>query len=212
MEEKKRNIDITRQNWQKMQENTVAGAAYYQKCGNILNKLAEKYLNKEMSVIDLGCADGWFTELVASYCKGAIGYEFSETMLQKARAVRARENIIFSSIDLGQRNWNLPSCQLAMCMGVLTYIYENDQMCFILNKVRKSLEEGQGGIFITRESLSKTKTFYHMTQNKFYSIYRSWPSYCKNFKECGFEFLKEIKLFEDNYVINAFRIWKRENL
>ena len=47
-----------------------------------------------------------------------------------------------------------------------------------------------------------------MTQNKFYSIYRSYNDYYDLFIKKGFEFISEIKLFEDDDVINAFRIWQ----
>lgn len=51
-----------------------------------------------------------------------------------------------------------------------------------------------------------------MTQGKYYSIYRSYGDYYNLFIKNGFEFINEIKLFEDDYVINAFRLWQRKDL
>lgn len=212
MDNHDRNIQQSRQNWQSVEKNAVASPGYYDKCEELLKNFAGRHLDGGMTILDLGCGDGRFTETMVQFCKSAVGYEFSAAMLEKARELRASEKLAFFPIDLEKRDWTLPSAQLAMCMGVLTYIHEDSQMEYILDKVRNSLAEGGGSIFITRESLSKKDTFRWMTQGKYYSIYRSYADYYNLFIKNGFEFVNEIKLFEDDYVINAFRLWQRKSL
>lgn len=159
MEDHDKNILVSRENWQNVVRNEVAHSTYYVKCENILRELASKYFDVQMTIIDLGCADGKFTEILSSFCNHATGYEYSLSMLERARQLRSSEKLSFYPIDLEKRDWSLPACQAALCMGVLTYIHEGSQVDYILEKVSNALKTGAGSLFITRESLSKTKTF-----------------------------------------------------
>ncbi len=212
MKDKSKAMLDTRKNWQHTKSNDIANSTYYIKCEEILKNLGSQYIDSQMTIIDLGCADGRFTELLSRYSKNAIGYELSQSMLDRALKLRSSDKLKFFSIDLQSTGWTLPPSQLSLCMGVFTYIYEDSQMKYDLRQIYNSLKEGNGEIFITRESLSKTQTFCWMTQDKYYSIYRSYNDYYKNFINSGFAFINEIKLFEDEYVINSFRIWRCVNL
>lgn len=198
---------LNRKFWLNKNTNDVETPEYYSACKKILCELAQKYLQNSMDVIDLACADGFFTTILANYCNKIIGFEYSIPMLNKANSNNNNDKISFQYLDVESPGWFLPSSQAVFCMGLLTVIHSENIVNNIVKNIYKSLSAGSRRLLVTRESLSKAKTFRWFNKDKHYGIYRSYDEYQSIFKNNVFSHINEIINFETNHTINSFHVW-----
>ena len=108
-----------------------------------------KTLNKIdfLKVIELGCGTGKNTNYLLKKADKIIGLDFSQEMLNKAKAKIQDERAEFQKADL-TAEWNIENdyADLITCSLVLEHIEDLD---FIFNQANKKLKNG--GFFFIRE-------------------------------------------------------------
>jgi peptidoglycan/xylan/chitin deacetylase (PgdA/CDA1 family) len=112
------------------------------------------------NALELACAEGHFTDLLASNVKHLIASDISSKALARASSRCSRHsNIDFMRIDLSSDD--LPSSMdLIVCSEVLYYLADENELKAVLEKIAKSLRPGGSLIlthaFVLKDNLTRT--------------------------------------------------------
>jgi SAM-dependent methyltransferase len=90
------------------------------------------------SVLDLGCADGYL--LIAlrgcTNIKRFYGYDISENLLNELRLKWGTAEDLETKVCDFTKYINYPQVDLTLSMGLLPYIFEDDDLCSILENIK----------------------------------------------------------------------------
>lgn len=150
-------------------------------------------------LMDIGCASGEWTLMVAPYCEKIAGYEYSQKMVDTA-ILEAKngevKNVEFFQVDATTMELN---CQYdgGMILAMLMYIDDINKIYKILKNVYSHLKPG--AYLCTRESLNNENTDIVYLLNKksgYTAFYWGKEVYYEQFRKAGFEMKKEVLLEE----------------
>jgi len=92
--------------------------------------------------VEIGCAEGMFTELLAPRCRELLAVDLSSVALDRARTrCDARDNVTFQKWDL-LRDEDLGSFDLVVAMDVLDYLLRPGDLRHARNRIRSMLRQG----------------------------------------------------------------------
>lgn len=142
-------------------------SASYDSGRNLTRDLAGRIVRESIgqkrfhSIIETGCGTGWNTSFLAGIGDTVHAIDFSEGMLDRAKANVKKRNIVFSVADIAGR-WpvNDNSADLVVCALVLEHIQD---LAPVFAEAHRTLQEG--GIFLicelhpTRQYLGARATF-----------------------------------------------------
>ena len=114
----------------------------------LVELLKENGIDKDNTVIDLGCGTGTVTRMLDKEGYNCIGIDLSEDMLSIAsdKTYDSGQQIIYSCQDM--RDFEVPyETDAFISIGdSMNYITANDDLCDVFKCVKKGLK--QGGVFI----------------------------------------------------------------
>ncbi len=114
----------------------------------LVELIKEKGIDKDNTVIDLGCGTGTVTRMLDKEGYNCIGIDLSEDMLSIAsdKTYDSGQQIIYSCQDM--RDFEVPyETDAFISIGdSMNYITANDDLCDVFKCVKKGLK--QGGVFI----------------------------------------------------------------
>ena len=93
------------------------------------------------------------------------------------------------------------------CMGVLVYLHSPLLFKNTLRKFYDLLKPG--GYLITRDSISKGKTFRHCYRHGYYATYRSQSFFLGSFEKAGFALERSIEMFTRPDKNNSFYVFRK---
>lgn len=97
------------------------------------------------SILEIGCGTGKNTSFLAQLGESIYAVDFSQGMIEKARAKVQAENVRFSMLDITQRwNFEYPSFELIVCNLVLEHIRD---LAFLFSEAARVLKD-KGKFFI----------------------------------------------------------------
>lgn len=141
-------------------------------------------LSSDDVIADVGCADGWFSALLAPYVKSLEGFDISPNLIKEARKSTIK-NASFSVCDLIDEELPKASYDHVVCMGVFTCIQSDDDIKNILNKIKASFKSP--GYLILKDSVWLKKSSYVWETEKKAMKYRTLRDYESIFEEVGFK-------------------------
>lgn len=165
----------------------------------LLNFITDK---KYSHCLDIGCADGYITNLVAPYCRKITGVDISTSAIKQAQRKYQSDKIKFVAESI--RTYPLGSAYDLIILGDMLYcLTENlpkDLFLKIIERICRRVKD-KGRIVITSYLPRSSKS------GKFVLGYSK--NYLKIFKNFGFEVkkrkivsgLKEGKLFKDSVIL-----------
>ena len=148
-------------------------------------------------LMDIGCASGEWTLLLAPMCNAIDGYEYSQALVDSANANSADvENVQFYQSDA--KNMSLSKTyDGALILAMLMYIDDPDDICKILRNVYEHLTPG--AYLCTRDTLNNEErdVIYLFNKNNGYNaVYWSKEIYYEQFRKAGFVMKEELLLGE----------------
>lgn len=174
---------------------------YFPKTFDMAKKLVfEEFLSLyevKPDLMDIGCASGEWSLMVAPYCERVCGYEYSQKMVNTANREAQKmgvKNVEFyqaeaATMDLSARYDG------GMILAMLMYIDDKDRIAGILHNVYSHLKPG--AFLCTRDSLNDegVDVLYLLNKrNGYTAFYWSKDLYYEQFKIAGFEMKKEVIL------------------
>jgi len=112
---------------------------------NKLVKKAQKYLSKELQVLDFGCGTGGSTYAIAPHVNHVTGVDFSDEMIFYASQKKARiNNVSFKATSIDDKQFNRASYDVIFAFNVLHLV---DDLKAVSQRVDQLLKPG--GVFIS---------------------------------------------------------------
>lgn len=214
----------------KLQENSLAHKAksYWKNCKNWTFKdicpdrynnqikIAKEFylplLPKDALILDLGCADGWFSFEIAPSVYHIDAIDISENLIQTAQDTQKINNINNINFQVGEVDKVIDTNKLydsVMCMGIFTCIVKDSEVTKIIQEFSSRIK--LNGILFLKDSLSKT-TRQYLDQDNYAAIYRYEDDYIKLFTNEGYELLHEGLLSDtisETGYFSGFKILKK---
>ena len=173
--------------------------AFWKNCPHSELATSELYENQEREIrlaffprvkptdciLDLGCADGRFTFVMAEVCQHVSGFDLSNNLInsagRKAKELK-RTNVTFRVADITKIKLDTQYEHVSI-MGVFTTIPDKRKVMTLLKVASTSLKPG--GSLILKDSLSLGDDRV-IVQNEYAASYRSRKSYFKMIEKFGF--------------------------
>jgi len=197
-----------RRYWKEAECTTAfASLNYYGSLAKILEPILKVFLTPEMTVADIGCGEGRYTKQIAAHCHRITGYELSEKLLKIASATYPLKNGSYMKLDLENDAWTIQQgIDAIFLMGVLVTIHNHETVKRAIAKMQQALNDK--GMLITRDSVSKGKSFTRSHEVGFYALYRSRVHFMKLFHE-NFTLEREIPIQESSQLQTSFFIFRK---
>jgi ubiquinone/menaquinone biosynthesis C-methylase UbiE len=150
------------------------------------------FLTKDSHVVDIGCADGWHSCLIARHCGSLRGYDLNAKFIDLARKVANEASltnctfIVADALALG------PLDQIAdavLLSGLTTCMIDDADAKHVLVTAARALRPNK--VLLLKDTLSLTRQSKTVIQSNYGAIYRSYSSYVKLVQEAGFDILNE---------------------
>ena len=146
-------------------------------------------------MLDIGCANGWYTVIFAPYCRWIDAYDLSEHLLAQARIIAERmgyKNIGFAQADVLTLKL-AETYDHAMCLGLLAYVMQDEKMVEILSMIREHMSAG--GTLLLKDTLSTDRDKL-LHDKRYQSRYRTRNLYASLVEKAGFKLATEGQLGE----------------
>jgi SAM-dependent methyltransferase len=135
-------------------------------------------LTKEATILDIGCADGWSSCLVAPACKELHGYDLNPAFIDLARGnatMAGLNNCHFEVADARTMKFCQQIYEAAMLSGLLTCIIDDGEVADLLANVSRCVREGSTVLF--KDTLNRGVGSSLNLQDGYAAIYRDLATY-----------------------------------
>ncbi|WP_310275053.1 methyltransferase domain-containing protein [Rheinheimera soli] len=137
-------------------------------------------------LLDIGCSDGEFTELLARDSSYALGIDLSEALIEQAKKLYSKSNVLhFDVADIVQSEL-AGEFDIVACMGLFTCLTRRADFERTISHIMAILQPG--GYLVLKDSLmldGKDETYVH--DNSYEAIYRSEADYLQAFTQFGLQ-------------------------
>lgn len=189
---KKRYSDLAYNEYWTNQQNWSLNSVYPERYKNQQKFLEQCFiplLDRTQHICDLASANGEWSMRVAPYVKDIDGFEYASGMVEYANKEVKKQGI------QNVRFYQADACTLQfekiydnfMMMGLLTYIFENQDAQSIVRKVYQSIK--QGGCLIVKDSINgagEDEIYLYNFKSRYDAVYRSKEKYYRLFEQAGF--------------------------
>ena len=192
----------------KFSDNTFFGSKnYYIKQEIELTKILDLLTCSKKTGLDIGCGNGRFTRIIATYFDKVFAYDISSKLINEAILYETK-NIQYSKKDLSKHYPNHILADTVFCMGVTSTIISHSDFVSLLENLSSSLDNG--GILITKDTLAFKKEK-KMNFGLYVAKYRQIDEYILSFDGVGFDLVETVILAENNKddLINKLFVWKK---
>jgi 2-polyprenyl-3-methyl-5-hydroxy-6-metoxy-1,4-benzoquinol methylase len=133
--------------------------------------------------IDLGCADGWHSKILANYFDSVLGIDLNPKFIEIAEKENNSDSLKY--VQGNEKNLlNYSGYSLISICGFLTYIPSKNSASKILKNIFNSLPNG--GLVLAKDTLvSKSRSIVRLNKN-YACIYRDEKSWYDLFYTAGF--------------------------
>jgi peptidoglycan/xylan/chitin deacetylase (PgdA/CDA1 family) len=167
-----------------------------QKYRHTLEMLPEEPLAQ---ALELGCAEGLFTEMLSNYAGEILAMDISERALERAtERCAGQKNVTFEQHDIAQ-GLNVGNFDLIVCSEILYYLRDRYALAAFASQVKQALRPG-GYLLMTHANMvsdDKTQTGFDFNELGAKSIGETFSS------EQGLGFVRELRT--DLYRVQLFR-------
>jgi 2-polyprenyl-3-methyl-5-hydroxy-6-metoxy-1,4-benzoquinol methylase len=194
--------------WAQCDKATVATSSYYDRQAQVLAEEILPGLGSLKSVLDIGCADGRFTQIFSRHAGQVLGIDISAPLISAARRAAAQASHI--SFEVQDAEAMLPSgpFDLISCMGVLSTLVDDRAFEHMLEEIANRVPDR--GWLITKDTVS-TVEVQRRVEVDHALIYRNWQQYRRAVEHAGFELTFRCDLAHwSTTQVNALCVWRRK--
>ena len=143
-------------------------------------------------VIDLGCADGWHSLVIAPHCASLHGYDYNPKFVELAASSAAAQDlkhVTFDVADVLTLKFPPASVDVVVLSGLLTYLVQDSAARQVLDLAANALKPG--GFVLFKDTLHKHEGVSFNIQNGYGASYRDLATYRALAAKSGFNFSAE---------------------
>ncbi|HXE72361.1 MAG TPA: class I SAM-dependent methyltransferase [Candidatus Nitrosotenuis sp.] len=157
-------------------------------------------LDPAFRVVDLGCADGWYTALIAPHVRAVDAFDISPGCIATAQA-KGLPGVRFAVADLSSPDFykDLPVYDAAFCMGLFTCFLDDGKFRRVLRRLRSRVRPG-GHLFLKDTLVEGATTDFAQVHGlpltpdcSYAARYRNRDEYVAAFAAAGFTLVEEVR-------------------
>jgi 2-polyprenyl-3-methyl-5-hydroxy-6-metoxy-1,4-benzoquinol methylase len=148
------------------------------------------HLNQQSHVIDIGCADGWHSCMVAKHCTSLVGYDLNTKFIDLARAAACNaglSNCTFHVADALELDLDDQSADAVLLSGLTTCLIDDKDALQVLLTAANVLKADK--FLLLKDTLNLGAESRSVVQPGYGAIYRSLQSYTSLVEAAGFEII-----------------------
>lgn len=191
--------ELAHQFWQNAGNSRLAPAELYKNQLKLISSFILPYFKAGNRLLDIGCSDGEFTELLARDSSYALGIDLSEAMIEQARKCYSTSSVLhFEVADIVQSEL-AGEFDIVACMGLLTCLTRHEDFERTIHHIIEVLQPG--GYLVLKDSLmldGKSEAYFH--DSNYEAIYRSEVNYLDAFTNFGFQVVQRHQLHSGSQV------------
>lgn len=201
--------NYTRQYWTEAKDTHVADPAYYQLAEAELNGIVERNLQVCANVLDIGCGNGEYTQLLAARADRVLAFDISESLLASARQrCSAHDNVFFFQADVaGTKLAFRGQAHAVFCMGLFACLPDDAQLLRLINDFADYLADG--GLLVLRESTVNGTQQYVRYPSGHLGCYRNKAWLLETLASRGFALHEEIPLKSEQEPFNHYFVLRK---
>lgn len=178
--------ELAHQFWQKADNSRLAPAELYKSQQRVLINYILPYFKAGNRLLDIGCSDGEFTELLARDSSYALGIDLSDTLIVQARKWYAASSVLHFDVANIVQSELAGEFDIVSCMGLFTCLTRQEDFERTISHVMAILQPG--GYLVLKDSLmleGKDEAYFH--DNHYEAIYREEAEYLLAFTQYGLQ-------------------------
>lgn len=173
------------QYWTASLDTHKADTSYYALVTESLHRTVLPLLSGNSRVLDFGCGNGEYTELLSAASGPTLGIDVSEPLIDEARRMRSSPGTSFA---VAHRPPAAQSFDLVSCMGVLVCVLDDTDFESILTELAHAVRPN--GHLVLRETFAWNDA--QIVENDDYvAHYRTPLQYLTLLADCGIELLTD---------------------
>lgn len=158
---------------------------------SFLKRIVIPNLNKSDKVLDVACADGWVSNIIAPHVKELKGIDISQSLLDTARKKSDElgvSNVVYEKVDLTTTPIESSYTQI-LALGFFNCITTDEMMKKILKNFKEILCDD--GLLVVKERVASISESEELIYDGFAQRNRSANLNINIFKESGFEIVEK---------------------
>jgi len=183
--------ELSHRFWQQASNSKLAAPEMYALQHQILNTYVLPLLPQGGRLLDVGCADGEFTEVLARDCSEALGIDLSANLIEQARQ-RSGANLRFEVGDITSAGIDGRYERLAS-MGLFSCLVRQEDFSRVAKMMVDALQPG--GYLVLKDSLmldGEPERYY--CDDHYEAIYREEARYLNEFLGYGLRLVQRFPL------------------
>lgn len=185
--------ELAHQFWQNADNSRLAPAELYKNQQQLLTSYVLPYFKAGNRLLDIGCSDGEFTELLARDSGYALGIDLSEALIAQARKWYATSTVLhFEVADIVQSKL-AGEFDIVACMGLFTCLTRHEDFERTINHIMAILQPG--GYLVLKDTLmldGASEAYFH--DSRYEAIYRTEANYLQAFTQFGLQVVQRHQL------------------
>lgn len=189
--------DLAHKFWQSADNSRLAPAELYKSQKRVLTSYILPYFKAGNRLLDIGCSDGEFTELLARDSSYALGIDLSDALITQAKKFYAKSSVLHFAVADIVLSELAGEFDIVACMGLFTCLTRNDDFERTISHIMAILQPG--GYLVLKDSLMlEGKDEAYFNDNHYEAIYRSESDYLQAFTRNGLQVVQRHPLHTGN--------------
>lgn len=182
---------LARQFWEKADYSKLASNKMYERQHAMLRQYVLPFLKPQGRLLDIGCSDGEFTEVLGRDCSEGLGLDLSAPLIAKAQARRTNQPHLRFQVGDAVRVDQEPVYDTVSIMGMLTYLIDDAEFAQALDAATHALKPG--GYLVLKDSVRLDgQGNRYINDGSYEALYRDEGEYLAAFAQRGMQLMQRI--------------------
>lgn len=186
---------------------TVAASTYYDRQAQVLETEVLPGIGPVGHALDIGCADGRFTQILGRHARHVLGIDISAPLIAQAQRAAAHASHVRFQVQDAEAQLPAGPFDLISCMGVLSTLVDERAFEDLLKEMAQRLPHE--GWLISKDTVSTVEE-QRRVESDHALVYRNWTHYRRVIEQAGFEltFRSDLAHWTPTQV-NVLCVWRR---
>ena len=194
--------------WAQCGTATVAASTYYERQAQVLETEVLPGIGPVGHALDIGCADGRFTQILGRHARHVLGIDISAPLIASAQRAAAQLSHVRFQVQDAEAQLPAGPFDLISCMGVLSTLVDEGAFEGLLKDMAQRLPHQ--GWLISKDTVSTVEE-QRRVESDHALVYRNWSHYQQVIQHAGFELTYRSDLAHWTPTqVNVLCVWRRK--